>query len=225
MFKKILLSFLATTIIISSIPNHSNASEKATETYSVQHELVEDLQEKYDNVGEFLTDNFTKEEINIIKDEYEDEFGEDLDLKQPITPRSVAFFVQVLANALGAIVATAAVFSLSSATTWLKNRLQKDGAETKTCGQVKISGRNFNPSSRANWIGSGYANSSDKVKALQEYINRAKIGHTLTTDGKYGPKTDKAIRALQGKLNLTKDGIVGTSTWMKMGGKDNSVCI
>ncbi|MFS0599565.1 peptidoglycan-binding protein [Peribacillus frigoritolerans] len=224
MFKKILSTLIVLTIIISTMPNSSNANTKATEVYSVQQELLEELQDKYNNVGEFLEDNFTKEEINVIKDEYVKEFDEDLDLNQTITPRALSFFVQVLANALGAILATAAVFSLSSATTWLKNRIQKDGAETSTCGQVKISGKNFNPSNRAYWIGSGYANSPDKVKALQEYINRAKIGHTLTTDGIYGPKTDKAIRALQGKMGLTKDGIVGTNTWMKMGGKNNVVC-
>ncbi|WP_342602917.1 hypothetical protein [Peribacillus sp. FSL E2-0159] len=93
MFNKILSSLIALTIIISSMPYSSNASTKATEVYSVQQELVEELQDKYNNVGEFLEDNFTKEEINVIKDEYVKEFDEDLDLNQSITPRATLYWL------------------------------------------------------------------------------------------------------------------------------------
>ena len=52
---------------------------------------------------------------------------------------------------------------------------------------------------------------SDDVKKLQE-----KLG--LTTDGAFGPGTEKAVKEWQSKNGLPADGIVGDGTWSKMFG-------
>ena len=35
----------------------------------------------------------------------------------------------------------------------------------------------------------------------------------LTADGVFGAETEKAVKKVQGKNNLTKDGVVGAYTW------------
>jgi len=54
----------------------------------------------------------------------------------------------------------------------------------------------------------------DSVRLLQELLNKA--GYSLVTDGRFGKKTDKAVREFQKKNKLVVDGIVGTKTWMKL---------
>jgi peptidoglycan hydrolase-like protein with peptidoglycan-binding domain len=49
------------------------------------------------------------------------------------------------------------------------------------------------------------------VRTLQDLL-RAR-GHTVTVDGIFGPRTDAAVRDLQGQKGLTVDGIVGPNTW------------
>jgi len=51
----------------------------------------------------------------------------------------------------------------------------------------------------------------DDVTELQELLNRN--GESLTTDGDFGPGTDKAVRALQESYGIESDGVVGASTW------------
>lgn len=55
------------------------------------------------------------------------------------------------------------------------------------------------------------------VKSLQEYLNDEQ-GAGLTVDGKFGAKTEEAVKAFQRAHGLTADGIVGTKTWEAMGG-------
>jgi len=56
----------------------------------------------------------------------------------------------------------------------------------------------------------------EDVKKLQE-----KLG--IEAIGKFGPKTDAAVKAWQSANGLTADGIVGAGTWAKMFGGDTSV--
>lgn len=57
--------------------------------------------------------------------------------------------------------------------------------------------------------------SGDDVKKLQ-----TKLG--LTSDGAFGPGTEKAVKAWQAANGLTADGIVGDGTWNKMFSADNT---
>lgn len=42
-------------------------------------------------------------------------------------------------------------------------------------------------------------------------------GESITkADGKFGPKTGKALRSFQKKKNLTPDGVAGAATWAKL---------
>lgn len=50
----------------------------------------------------------------------------------------------------------------------------------------------------------------DTVKKLQQLLS-------LTVDGNFGPKTDKAVKEFQTKNNLIADGIVGAKTWEALG--------
>lgn len=53
-------------------------------------------------------------------------------------------------------------------------------------------------------------NTGRAVKAVQSILG------DLTIDGKFGAKTDAAVRAYQSKHGLTVDGIVGPKTWTSM---------
>jgi peptidoglycan hydrolase-like protein with peptidoglycan-binding domain len=48
------------------------------------------------------------------------------------------------------------------------------------------------------------------VKSLQTLL--AKEGYNVSTDGKFGPQTDAAVRAFQKKHSLTPDGLAGKKT-------------
>ena len=54
--------------------------------------------------------------------------------------------------------------------------------------------------------------SGDSVRALQERLNE--LGYNCgDVDGKFGKKTDEAVRKFQKDHGLTADGIVGKATW------------
>lgn len=53
--------------------------------------------------------------------------------------------------------------------------------------------------------------SGSEVSELQKLLNQN--GFNLDVDGKFGAKTDAAVREYQQKNNLAVDGIVGTNTW------------
>lgn len=49
----------------------------------------------------------------------------------------------------------------------------------------------------------------EQVKVIQEFLE-------ITTDGIFGPNTEKAVKKFQKENNLTVDGIVGPKTWAAM---------
>lgn len=53
--------------------------------------------------------------------------------------------------------------------------------------------------------------SGDSVKALQSFLNTQ--GESLVVDGKFGSKTEEAVKRFQNKHALLADGIVGPKTW------------
>lgn len=50
------------------------------------------------------------------------------------------------------------------------------------------------------------------VETIQIAINAAGFSANLVEDGEFGPKTDAAAKVLQGRLNVTVDGVVGPQT-------------
>lgn len=58
------------------------------------------------------------------------------------------------------------------------------------------------------------------VEELQTILIRK--GESITkADGKFGTKTDKALRSFQGKNKLEPDGVAGTATWAKLRAQAN----
>lgn len=49
------------------------------------------------------------------------------------------------------------------------------------------------------------------TKLIQERLNS--VGFSLSTDGKFGGGTERAVKVFQKNRGLTADGIVGTNTW------------
>lgn len=56
-----------------------------------------------------------------------------------------------------------------------------------------------------------YGSSGEEVKELQKALNSA--GYSLDVDGKFGSKTQSAVKSYQQKNGLSVDGIVGVNTW------------
>ncbi len=56
-----------------------------------------------------------------------------------------------------------------------------------------------------------YGSSGDDVKKLQKELN--KQGYKLDVDGKFGSKTQSAVKDYQKKKGLAVDGVVGKNTW------------
>ena len=57
----------------------------------------------------------------------------------------------------------------------------------------------------------GYGSQGSDVTELQKLLN--KNGYTLDEDGKFGPKTQAAVKDYQKNNSLAVDGIVGNNTW------------
>jgi peptidoglycan hydrolase-like protein with peptidoglycan-binding domain len=79
----------------------------------------------------------------------------------------------------------------------------------------------LSPSSNAcpTMIANGDAGST--VTTLQQDLNRwnsgSGSGSLLVVDGKFGPKTESAVRSFQKAKHLSVDGIVGNHTWNALG--------
>lgn len=56
-----------------------------------------------------------------------------------------------------------------------------------------------------------YGSSGEDVKILQKALNS--VGYSLDVDGKFGAKTQSAVKSYQQKNGLSVDGIVGVNTW------------
>lgn len=61
-----------------------------------------------------------------------------------------------------------------------------------------------------------YGSSGEDVKELQKALNNA--GYTLDVDGKFGTKTQTAVKSYQKSKGLAVDGIVGNNTWTSLSG-------
>lgn len=62
-----------------------------------------------------------------------------------------------------------------------------------------------------------YGASGEDVKKLQTLLNEN--GASLDVDGKFGNKTEQAVKRFQETHGLTVDGVVGEKTWEALGGK------
>lgn len=58
---------------------------------------------------------------------------------------------------------------------------------------------------------------NEDVRYLQRCLNAN--GASVSTDGKFGPRTEAAVKTFQAQQGLVQDGIVGVQTWQKL-----SVC-
>ena len=68
-----------------------------------------------------------------------------------------------------------------------------------------------------------YGSSGEDVKELQKSLNN--MGYSLAVDGKFGTKTQNAVKSYQKSNGLSVDGIVGNNTWSSLLGsnlKNNS---
>lgn len=66
-----------------------------------------------------------------------------------------------------------------------------------------------------------YGSSGEDVKELQKALN--KVGFSLDVDGKFGAKTQSAVKSYQKNSGLSVDGIVGNNTWTSLyGGVTNN---
>lgn len=54
-------------------------------------------------------------------------------------------------------------------------------------------------------------NRGEDVRVLQRLLRER--GYMLDVDGKFGPLTREAVMSYQGKMGLTRDGVVGQKTW------------
>lgn len=61
-----------------------------------------------------------------------------------------------------------------------------------------------------------YGSSGEDVKELQKALNN--VGFALDVDGKFGAKTQSAVKSYQKSKGLSVDGIVGNNTWTSLSG-------
>ena len=94
----------------------------------------------------------------------------------------------------------------------------KLSGEKTAAGKSPIDfGQNFGAKAKSLDLGGGTLSRGargDNVKQLQEMLNAK--GAKLETDGKFGPKTEKALKAFQSGQKIDSDGIVGKNTLSKL---------
>lgn len=56
---------------------------------------------------------------------------------------------------------------------------------------------------------------NEDVRYLQRLLNAN--GYSVTTDGEFGPKTERAIINFQNSKHIQADGTVGAETWKQFG--------
>ncbi|KPI48365.1 peptidoglycan-binding/hydrolyzing protein [Clostridioides difficile] len=61
-------------------------------------------------------------------------------------------------------------------------------------------------------VGYGHTTSGNPVHLVQLLCRRI-VGSSIDDDSKFGDATYNAVKSLQGRLGLTRDGVVGKSTW------------
>ncbi|WP_243398309.1 peptidoglycan recognition protein family protein [Deinococcus koreensis] len=64
------------------------------------------------------------------------------------------------------------------------------------------------------WPTTRSGQSGERVRSAQRLL--AAQGQTLGADGSYGPGTVSAVRAFQGAVGLTADGVIGSATWERL---------
>ena len=80
--------------------------------------------------------------------------------------------------------------------------------------ELEAAGVSFDPEKNIPTLRKG--SSGDLVEELQVILN-AKYGADLDVDGKFGAKTEAAVKAFQKSKGLTVDGICGPKTWAALG--------
>lgn len=63
-------------------------------------------------------------------------------------------------------------------------------------------------------FGVNYKNTGSNVKLIQSRLKA--LGYNVAPDGRFGPITEKAIKAFQKANKLASDGLVGKNTWNKL---------
>ncbi|WP_227858107.1 MULTISPECIES: peptidoglycan-binding domain-containing protein [unclassified Clostridioides] len=94
-----------------------------------------------------------------------------------------------------------------------------DVSYSKSGGYFKVVGGNKNYTvSTSVTVGYGYVTSGNPVHLVQ-ILCRNLAGVNIEPDSQFGNNTYNAVKTLQGKLGLTRDGIVGKQTWEAAGNR------
>lgn len=125
----------------------------------------------------------------------------------------VKVLVTILKEALGAVVNSLFTDLYNEAKSFVLRYINPGGSKgiiTKSYNSM-----DFDPSSRSNYVGNGYTNSTARVKDLQNSLKQAGYDPG-PIDGIWGPSTRSALISMQRNNGLTADGICGVSTWNKL---------
>ena len=101
-------------------------------------------------------------------------------------------------------------------TTWpLRNKVNAKPVAKKTTTTAPAfplkKGYYFGPKSGPNRSVSGYYHSREHLRRWQKQMK--KRGWRIDTDGLYGTQTQRVARAFQKEKGLSRDGLIGASTW------------
>ena len=102
------------------------------------------------------------------------------------------------------------------------------GTRVKAKTTINYNFPGIRPDNGCDWPKVKAGNEGRRVKQLQ-YFLKSNGNPELDVDGKFGPKTEKAVRKFQKAHKLSVDGVVGPDTWSKLtfkrrrGDKGNAV--